>query len=139
MKNNGDIRNLPNWKYFSWGILNGLLLGILIRHGVDISTGGIFSTILEAFKPIFQGVNISTLWIDISVFLLAAVGIASLVFEMILIWNKGWIARIITLFGFTSFFLLILGLDTIGIIIFVIGILSVIILPQIYKNQPKRR
>ena len=125
-----DLRDLPSWKYFGWGLLNGLFLGISLKHQVDISQEGIYSMILEAFKPIFQSANISTGWITLSIILLSLIGLASLVAEIIVIYNKGWMPRIIAVCGFLSFLLIILGVDTFGAFLLVGGALLVYFFPD---------
>jgi len=125
-----DIRELPSWKYFAWGLLNGLILGIVIKHGVDVSEVGILSQILEAFKPLFEQVNLSTTWISLSIFLLGLIGTLSFIYEIVIIYKKGWIQRIIALSGFLTFLFLVIGFDTSGIIFMIGGIILVLIFPE---------
>lgn len=125
-----DIRDLPSWKYFAWGLINGLFLGIVVKHGVDISEVGILSQVLEAFKPLFQSVNLSTTWVTLLIFFLGLIGTLSFFAEIIVIYKKGWPQRIIAISGFVSLFALIIGFDTIGIIFLLGGILMVVIFPD---------
>lgn len=125
-----DIRDLPSWKHFVWGLFNGLVLGIIIKHGVDISEGGIASMILKAFKPIFQDLNISAGWITLLIILLWVVGLISLIAEIYAIYEKGWSQRIIAGSGFLSFLFLVVGIDTLGIIFLFLGVAMVLIFPD---------
>jgi len=127
MKDNEfDFRNLPSWGYFGWGAINGLLLGIFIKHGVDISEIGILSLMLDAFKPLFQSVNMSTAWSSWVIAILGFIGVFSLVLEIISICKKGLPQIIIAVFGFFSLLALIIGFDTIGIIFFLVGVFMAI-------------
>jgi len=125
-----DLRDFPSWKYFGWGLLNGLFLGISIKFGVDIDEAGILTQVLNAFKPIFQSVNMSTTWINLWVILLGLIGIISLVGEIIVIYKKGWIPRILAGCGFLSLFLLILGIDSLGVIFLIGGAVLVALFPN---------
>jgi len=125
-----DVRDLPSWKYFAWGLINGLFLGIVIKQGIDISEVGILSQVLENFKPIFQSVNMSTTWISLTIFFLGLIGILSLIIEIIVIYKRGWPQRIISMLGFVSFLALIIGFNTIGIFFLLGGILMVVIFPD---------
>lgn len=129
MKKEFDIRDLPSWKYMGWGVLNGIFLGIAIRQGVDISETGILIQLLEAFKPLFEMLGQIGL-INILIFFLGAVAVLSFVAEILVIYKKGWPARIIASSGFLSFLLIVLGVDTLGIILFFIGGFMVIFFPN---------
>ena len=128
--NDFDIRELPSWSYFAWGILNGLFLGISLKEGLDISETGILIQILDAFKPLFQYLNLSTGWITLSIILLGLMGIISTLIEIFAIYKKGWPARIIAICGFLSFLFFILGLDELGILLMVVGIIIILIFPN---------
>jgi hypothetical protein len=128
--NDFDLRDLPSWKYFGWGIFNGLLLGILIVNKMDISETGIMSIILEAFKPILTNLNMSTIWITITVFFLGLLGILSTVYEVYSIWEKGIIPIIIAVLGFFSILLILLNVQTLGAILLVGGALLVRFFPD---------
>lgn len=125
-----DIRNLPSWKYFSWGILNGIFLGIFIREGVDVSEEGILTMILDSIKPLMGDAGLSTMWVSTTIFFLGLIGLISLTAEGIVVYHKGWPARIIAGSGFISFLLLILGVDTLGIIFLMLGIGALLIFPN---------
>lgn len=117
-----DLRELPSWKYMGWGILNGLFLSISLKFGMDISETGIFSQILNAFKPLLESVHQSTSWITLIVIFFGIIGIISTVVEVIAIYNKGWIPRVIALCGFISILLIVLNfLTSLAVIILIIG------------------
>jgi len=127
----GDIRNLPSWKYMGWGILNGLFLGILIKHHVDISETGIYSQILNAFKPLFESAHLSTGMITFLLILLGVIGITSTAAEVFAIYEKGWPARIIAICGLLSILLIILNIITnIAVILLIVGCILVISFPD---------
>lgn len=128
--NDFDIRELPSWSYFGWGILNGLFLGISLKEGLDISETGIMIQILNAFKPLFESVNLSVGWVTFWIIALSILGILSTIGEGLVIYNKGWPARIIAICGFLSFLLLILGIDSLGILLMIIGIVIILIFPN---------
>ena len=117
----GDIRDLPSWEYFGWGALNGIILGISILHKIDISETGIASMILDAFKPIYESTGLSTGWITMIGVTLAIVSVLSMLTEMLLIWQRGWVPRMIALFGFLSFFLILMGAEMLGVILLFAG------------------
>ena len=50
-------------KYFGWGAINGLILGIAITQNIDISEEGILTKVLDAFKPLMIDLGFSTSWI----------------------------------------------------------------------------
>jgi hypothetical protein len=125
-----DIRDLPSWKYFAWGLLNGLFLGVSIKNGVDISEEGILTLVLDAFKPLLEIEGMSTNWITIMIILIGLLGIISLAAEIYVLYGKGWPVRVMATAGFLSFLLLILGADTIGIILMIIGIITILIFPN---------
>ena len=112
---------MPSWEYFGWGALNGIILGISILHKIDISETGIASIIFDAFKPIYESVGLSIGWITIIGITLAIVGVLSMLIEMLLIWQRGWVPRIIALFGFLSFFLILMGVEMLGVILLFAG------------------
>ena len=130
MGNGTDIRDLPNWKYFGWGILNGLFLGISIKFKTDISTEGIFSQVLGAFISPFQEAGISTGWINASILLLGLISIISLLIEIYTIYKEGWIPRIIAFCGFVSLFLLVFDIQF-GVYLLIIGC----ILVALFRNN----
>jgi hypothetical protein len=121
MTDEEDIRELPSWKYFSWGSLNGIILGISILHKIDISETGIASMILDVFKPIYESTGLSTEWITLIGIILGLASIISLLIEAFSVWKKGWIPRIIALFGFLSFLLILLNVNGLGVILLLIG------------------
>jgi len=109
--------------------LNGIFLGIAIRQCVDISETGILIQLLEAFKPLFEMLG-QIGWINILIFFLGAVAVLSFVAEILVIYKKGWPARIIASSGFLSLLLLILGVDELGIFLFLVGTITVILHPD---------
>lgn len=131
VNNQFDIRELPSWKYFAWGILNGIFLGISLKHSWDISETGIMAQVIGAFKPLFQSANLSTGWITALIFLLGLIGILSTIVEVYAIYQKGWPARIIALCGFISILFIILGLLTnFAALVLVAGVLFVAFFPN---------
>ncbi len=129
-KNNEfDVRDLPSWQYMGWGILNGIFLGIAILHKTDISETGIFIQMLEAFKPLLEPLG-QMAWLNSLILIIGLIGILSFIGEILIIYSKGWPARIIALSGFLSLLLLVLGVDTLGIILFIVGAFMVIIFPD---------
>ena len=125
-KGQTDLRDLPSWKYMGWGILNGMFLGISIKQNVDVSETGIYAQIVNAFKPLYESAHISTFWLTTFVILLGIFGIVSTIYEIIKIYKKGWIPRIIALCGFASIFLIILNVFiTFAVILFIAGAILV--------------
>ena len=111
--------------FYGWALLNGLILGILFTHNQDISETGILSTILKAMN---EAIPISGyIWIQI---LLFVVGVASLIYQAIVIWQDSIETRVMAISCFLGIFLLIFGtgkniefLTNIGVIFFIISIL----------------
>ena len=77
-----DISDLPSWKYFAWGLLNGIFLGIFLKEGIDISEEGILTLIFDSFKSLMETVGLETAWISTTIFLLGVIGIVSLITEI---------------------------------------------------------
>lgn len=126
-----DVRELPSWSYMGWGILNGLFLSISIKFGLDISDTGIASQILNSFKPLLQSANQSTSWITFIVILFSVLGILSTIFEVISIYQKGWIPRIIAVCGFISIFLIVLNFwVSFATVLLILGVLLVGFFPD---------
>ncbi len=125
-----NLNNLPSWKYYVWGILNGLFLGISLTMRLDISPEGMISLILEQFSSIFQSLNLPTTWINLAIFSFVIVGLLSLIFEIILIYKKGWPARVIAICGFLAFLLMILDYNLLGVVFLFLGVFMVIIFPE---------
>ena len=119
------IQNRSHWKYFAWGFINGLFISVSLRYNLDISESGVYSIVLNSFKPALQNLNFSTTWITVLLLLLSVIGIVSLVFEVITIYKKGWAVSLIASLGFLSIMSLIFGLDTLGITLLLIGVAMV--------------
>jgi len=130
MPKKSDSKEIPSMKYLSWGLLNGLILGIIIKQGIDISEGGIATVILDAFKPIFQNFNMSVGIITFFQIILGLIGIISLLWEIYSVYNRGWPQRVIAFCGFLSFLLLIVGVDILGVIFLFAGAIMVRAFPN---------
>jgi hypothetical protein len=111
--------------YLGWAIVNGLILGILISHGQDISETGIASMILKALNeaipmPGYLGFQI-LFWI---------IGIGLPIIQAFIIWSEGRMTQIMGISGFLGMLFLILGtaisflsfLQYLGIILFLVAI-----------------
>ncbi len=125
-----DIRDLPSWQYFSWGILNGLLLGISIKHGLDVSETGIMIQILNVLISLLESFQISSMLINTIIALTGIIGLLSFITEIVVIYKKGWPQRIIAGLGFVSLLLLMIGIEKLGITLIVMGAFLVVFFPN---------
>lgn len=127
---NLNIKELPSWEYFTWGIINGLLIGLSLKYGLDISEAGIMEKVVTALKPIIEMIPSSTNWISYILLLIGVVGTISTAVEAIKIFKHGWPARIIAICGFASILLILLGVHaTIGAVLMIVGIVMIILFP----------
>lgn len=125
-----SIKDLPSWKYYSWGLFNGLVLAIILHQGIDISEGGLVTMILKAFIPLFDMINIPVIWINVSIFLIGVIGLVSLIYEIYVVYSRGWPQRIMAASGFLAFLLIFIGIDTLGIIFLFLGAGMVMLFPE---------
>lgn len=98
-------------KHFVWGVLNGMILGILLIDKIDISQTGLASQIIGSMKPLFKQANISTFWITIITLFLGILGIISLIIEIREVYNAGSMAITFASLGFLGIFIILLQLD----------------------------
>ncbi len=117
------------WGFFGWAFITGLFLGILIAHGQDISQEGILSTILSEINKVMP--IPAYFWLQIMLF---AIGMASLIGEIYLVWIEGWLVRIMVAATFLSILCLVTGvawqvsfIQNIGVFLLFIGIVLLII------------
>lgn len=109
-------------KYFGWACVNGLILGILITEGQDISEIGLLSSILDSIN---EALNIPNyFWLKIFIFI---VGIASTLSEVYLIWQQKLLIKIMVAFAFLSFLFLVLATAWNSSFLEWIGIISLLI------------
>ena len=111
-------------KYWGWGVFNGIILGISITQNIDISEEGILTELLNSFKPLMIDVGLSIGWITTLTILIGLIGIASLVFESIQVYNKGWVAIFFAITGFLGFLLILLGWNKGGVFFIVLAMLG---------------
>lgn len=111
--------------YFIWSVMTGLIFGIVLTTGQDISETGIASTILKAINDVLpiQGY----IWIQV---LIAIVSVFSLLFEAYLIWQDGVEATIMAISAFLGIFLIVIGagfgvelLQNVGVFSFILSML----------------
>lgn len=98
-------------KFFTWGVLNGLTLGIFITDKIDISQDGLMAQILNSFKPLLEQSGISTFWLSFIIFIIGFVGLVSLILEIKSIYDKGAMAITFAVLGFLGILLLLLKID----------------------------
>ena len=104
---------------FNWGALNGILFGILLKYGNDISQEGFLTTFLDTLRPLVGEFGLHLTAIKIIVVL---AGIYSLYKEALNVYDRGWIAITFAVCGFLGIFLLVLGIDF-GVVFLIIVML----------------
>lgn len=113
-----------SWKYFTWGLFNGFVLGMGVLYGINLSRGA-FELILRVLRKLFLYFHLPGIGLALMIYIFTFIGAISAIVELYEIIKKGWGARTIAFCGLMSTIFLLLSYYALAGIFFLIGVILI--------------